>query len=68
MISATLLTKIKNINDIVSVIHQNVYLFNDSIKKNIILDESYSDNELLDAIKLSGVNDFINSLKWIRYY
>jgi len=55
--------KIEDINDIVSVIHQNVYLFNDTIRNNIILDESYSDKELLDAIKLSGINDFINSLE-----
>ncbi|UUV19835.1 ABC transporter ATP-binding protein/permease [Fusobacteria bacterium ZRK30] len=55
--------KIKDINNIVSVIHQNVYLFNDTIKNNIILDKNYSEKELSKAIELSGINDFIDEFE-----
>jgi ABC-type multidrug transport system, ATPase and permease components len=45
-----------------STIHQDVYIFNESIYDNICLHEEYSDDELKRALKLSGVSDFINQM------
>ncbi|MCI9023936.1 MAG: ABC transporter ATP-binding protein [Dorea sp.] len=42
-----------------AVIHQNVYLFNESIRENILLHESFSEQELEQAVKKSGAAMFI---------
>lgn len=44
-----------------AVIHQNVYLFNESIRDNILLHEKFSDQELSDAVEKSGASLFINN-------
>ncbi|MDR2547736.1 MAG: ABC transporter ATP-binding protein/permease [Lachnospiraceae bacterium] len=41
-------------------IHQNVYVFNESIRDNICLHQEYSDSDLQNALDLSGVSGFIN--------
>ena len=43
---------------LVSVIHQNVYLFNGTIRENILLDEEFSEGELSEAVEKSGVSLF----------
>lgn len=41
-------------------IHQNVFLFDKSIRENICLYQDYSDSELEAAVKKSGVYKFLN--------
>lgn len=42
-----------------AVIHQNVYLFHDSIRENILLHEEFTEQELALAIENSGVSMFL---------
>lgn len=42
-----------------AVIHQNVYLFHESIKENILLHEEFTEQELASAIEKSGVSMFL---------
>lgn len=48
---------------ITSIIHQNVFLFNDTIKNNITLYGSYSDTEVMDVIQKSGLFEMFQSGK-----
>ncbi|URJ50418.1 ABC transporter ATP-binding protein [Paenibacillus polymyxa] len=45
-----------------SVLHQDVFLFDSSIKENIVLHQIYSDKEIEDAIQKSGLSMLINKL------
>lgn len=45
---------------IVSLIHQNVYLFNWSVRENILLHEEFSEQELQEAVEKSGVSEFLD--------
>lgn len=47
------------ISKLASVIHQNVYMFDKTIKDNICLYNEYSDEELENALKLSEVAKFL---------
>lgn len=47
------------IGAVLAVIHQNVYLFNETVRENILLHEHFSDQELAAAIEKSGVSMFI---------
>lgn len=49
-----------------SMIHQNVYMFNKSIKENIVLGNTFSEETLQKAISDSGLYKFIDS-KGINY-
>ncbi len=54
-----------NENDIVqlsSIIHQNIYMFNESVYDNICLHEDYSKESIDKAVKASGLNDVIEKL------
>lgn len=54
-----------NENDIVqlsSIIHQNIYMFNESVYDNICLYEDYSKESIDKAVKASGLNDVIEKL------
>ena len=42
-----------------AVIHQNVYLFHESIRENILLHEEFTEQELASAIENSGVSMFL---------
>lgn len=53
----------RNLNNIVSLIHQNVFVFNDTIKNNICLYQDYNSTELLNTLKKSGLEDLINNLE-----
>jgi len=46
----------------VSYMHQNTFLFDDIIKNNITLYHDYADAEIMTALKLSGLSDFLNKL------
>lgn len=45
--------------NIASVIHQDVFLFDDTIRNNICLYDEFTDEEFERAVKLSGVHKFI---------
>lgn len=54
-----------NGNDIVqlsSIIHQNIYMFDESIYDNICLHEDYSKESIDKAVKNSGLNEVIEKL------
>jgi len=51
---------IEQLTNMISVIHQNIYMFDDSIKENICLYESFSDKELDDVLTTSGVQQFLD--------
>ncbi|MDE6888893.1 MAG: ATP-binding cassette domain-containing protein [Eubacterium sp.] len=42
-----------------AVIHQNVYLFHESIRENILLHEEFTEQELASAIENSGISVFL---------
>lgn len=45
-----------------SVIHQNVYMFDKTLKENIILGKKFNNEELNKALNTSGVNEFLMTL------
>lgn len=51
-----------SIRNQISVIHQNVYMFDKSIEYNIKLGIDFNDSDLEKAIENSGVKEFIESL------
>lgn len=51
------------INSLVSVIHQNVFLFDTDIRENICLGGTYSDEELQQALEESGIMRFLPDLE-----
>jgi len=48
------------VSEMSSTIHQNIYLFDETIKDNICLHKQYSEKEFNRALELSGVDLFIN--------
>ncbi|WP_297633016.1 ABC transporter ATP-binding protein [uncultured Clostridium sp.] len=60
-------SEIKDINSnsigkFMSVIHQNVYMFNKDIRENITLSKDFTNEELNHALNVSGVNKFLSNL------
>lgn len=51
-----------SINNQMSIIHQNVYMFDKTLKENIILGKDFSPKQLNDALAESGVNEFLSIL------
>lgn len=49
--------------EVASVVHQNVFLFDESIYDNICLFKEYSDEQLRDSIMSSGVDLFLTEQK-----
>lgn len=47
----------------ISMIQQNVFMFDDSIKENIRLFSNYSDESVIESCKRSGIMGLINSLE-----
>ena len=54
--------KLSSIYEIMSIIQQNVFMFDDSIESNIALYGDYSDKEIDKAILNSGLKSLIDSL------
>lgn len=48
--------------EMVSVIQQEVFIFDSSVKNNIVLFKDYSDDHINDIIEKSGLSLFVNSL------
>jgi ATP-binding cassette subfamily C protein len=55
--------KKEDIYKLISVIQQNVFMFDSSIRDNIALFQDYDDAEVLRAIELSGLKDLVSSLQ-----
>jgi ABC-type bacteriocin/lantibiotic exporter with double-glycine peptidase domain len=51
--------EVSKISELASIIHQNVYMFDKSIKENICLFHDYSSEALDQAISVSGVDKFL---------
>ena len=51
-----------SINNQISIIHQNVYMFDKTLKDNIILGKQFNKNSIESAVKNSGVKDFLEVL------
>lgn len=54
---------IEKINKMISVIHQNVYMFDKNIKDNICLYKEFSYKNISNILELSGADKFINELE-----
>ncbi len=52
---------IDQLTNMISTIHQNIYMFDDTVKENICLYESFSDEELKNALEISGVQQFLDN-------
>lgn len=51
-----------DIFSLLSVVHQNIFLFDDTIKNNITLFNEYDEEKINSAIDLSGLNNLIDKL------
>lgn len=47
---------------LITVIHQNTFIFHDTIRFNICLGEEFSEEALQRALRLSGVDRFLNTM------
>ena len=54
---------IKEVNRMISIIHQNIYMFDKTIKENICLYREFSEENIIDALRLSGADKFIEKLE-----
>lgn len=54
--------KIENYFKIISVIHQNVFVFDDTLENNITLYSKYREEELRQAMALSGLNELLDNV------
>lgn len=50
-----------SVYDIFSVIHQNVFIFNGSLKENITLFKEYPDTQIDQVIKIAGLSELVSS-------
>lgn len=51
---------IDRVREMISVIHQNVYMFDKSIEENICIYQSFPQEKLDNALRLSGVDRFLS--------
>lgn len=54
--------KAEDLYKLITIIHQNIYMFDSSIKDNITLYEDYDNKDIENAIEKSGLRDLINKL------
>lgn len=54
---------IEKLNELSSIIHQNVYMFDESIEDNITLHKQITQEALQNALAISGVNMFLDNEK-----
>lgn len=53
----------QELNRLIAVIHQNVFLFDTDIRDNICLGQNFSTQEIEGALRESGIWDFVSTLK-----
>ena len=51
-----------SVNELASMIHQNVYLFDKTIEDNVLLNHHFSDAQINQALTQSGVAKFMSQL------
>ncbi|MEW9093787.1 MAG: ABC transporter ATP-binding protein [Clostridiaceae bacterium] len=51
---------IEQLNKMISIIHQNVYMFDKTIEDNICLYKEFSEEQINNVLNLSGANKFID--------
>ena len=51
---------IERVREMISIIHQNVYMFDKSIEENICIYQSFPQEKLDQALRLSGVDRFLS--------
>ncbi|MEA3315954.1 MAG: ABC transporter ATP-binding protein [Campylobacterota bacterium] len=54
---------LKSLRDSISIVTQRVYIFNDTIGKNIAYGETYNENRVIKALKLAQAFEFVNELE-----
>ena len=54
---------IDRLYDLLSIIHQNVYLFDTTLGENIFLDQVFTQEQIKRALKFSGVDQFVAQSK-----
>lgn len=54
--------KLKDYRKLISLVSQDVYLFNDTIRENIILNSKKTDTEMHSAVRKSGAYQFIEEM------
>lgn len=52
----------KSLYDLISVIQQNVFMFNDTIKNNISLYGSYTEEQIINSLQKSGLDLIVSTL------
>lgn len=48
--------------DEIAMIHQNTFLFKDSIRNNLTMRKSYTEQEIMEAVKKAGLTEFVATL------
>lgn len=51
-----------SVNEAISYVFQNVFLFEDSIRQNIVLYQDYPEEKILDVVERAGLKELIDSL------
>lgn len=54
--------KLQSVHNLVSIIHQNVFMFEGSIKENISLFRENDEENIRNVIKLSGLEEFVENM------
>ena len=49
------------------MVHQNIYMFDETIENNLTLFKTYAPDEITSAIKASGVDLFLNDERGLNY-
>lgn len=52
----------EKLRDVVTIISQNTYIFNDSIRNNICLGENFTEEEIDNAVRKSGIDSFLSDI------
>lgn len=52
----------KTLSDSVALVFQDAFLFDDSVRNNITLDEDFTDEQVIEAAKIAQAHDFIMEL------
>jgi ATP-binding cassette, subfamily B, bacterial MsbA len=53
---------LKSLRNIFGLVSQDVFLFNDTIKENLLIGSSYTENELDEAIRIAYATGFVDQL------
>ena len=51
-----------SLSNFISIIHQNIFLFDKTIEENILLSKTFSSEEIEKVLNISGVKSFIDTL------